>query len=128
MGVQKVLVTDDDEALRKLISFSLKREGYTVETAENGRESLDKIYADGFDALLLDLMMPVMSGFEVLDELRRSDKRLCVIVISAVPELYLERVREQVEYVLPKPFELSELAKTLRACVEAEGGNDAVGR
>lgn len=115
--MQKVLVTDDDESLRRLISLTLSRAGYSVDTAANGCESLKKIDADGFDALLLDLMMPVMSGFEVLDELRKRDKELCVIVISAVPEMYLDRVKEQVEFVIPKPFDLATLTSTLEECM-----------
>ncbi|HEV3112827.1 MAG TPA: response regulator [Candidatus Binataceae bacterium] len=80
-----ILVVDDDADCREMLSDLLSREGYTVACAENGREALDYISSTTPSLMILDLMMPVMSGWELLDR-QKTDPRmesLPVVVVSA---------------------------------------------
>jgi CheY-like chemotaxis protein len=70
-GKGRILVVDDEELNRILLSTSLGESGYTVETAEDGRQALRMLHAQPFDVVLLDLIMPRMDGFEVLAEMKR---------------------------------------------------------
>jgi len=82
-----VLVADDDEAIRQVISEVLRDEGYEVICAENGAQALRELCKERHpDLLLLDLMMPVMSGWEVLEQLQASEElsKIPVIVMSAM--------------------------------------------
>ncbi|HLF02678.1 MAG TPA: response regulator [Anaerolineales bacterium] len=83
-----ILVVDDHEMNRDLLSRYLKREGHTVVTAENGRQALALLIMRKFDLVLLDIMMPELSGFEVLQRMRDDDelKGLPVVVISALED------------------------------------------
>lgn len=84
-----ILVVDDEIVNRKLLSINLRTEGYTVENASNGRQALEMLHFQPFDVVLLDLMMPEMDGYQVLEEMKKdSDLRhIPVIVISALDKM-----------------------------------------
>jgi CheY-like chemotaxis protein len=104
-----VLVADDDEAIRQVISEVLRDEGYDVVCAENGAEALRELHkARHPDLVLLDLMMPVMSGWEVLEELQTSQElsKIPVVVMSAM-------TAPGVSEHLAKPIDLARLLDTV---------------
>jgi two-component system response regulator CpxR len=111
-----VLVVDDDEAIRQVISEVLRDEGYDVVCAENGLQALSELQRERPpDLVLLDLMMPVMSGWEVLEQLQASDElsRIPVVVVSAM-------AAPGVHEYLPKPIDLDNLLSTVgRLTVDA---------
>jgi CheY-like chemotaxis protein len=80
-----VLVVDDIETNRDVLSRQLERQGYGVATAENGRQALEMLHADTFDLVLLDIMMPKIDGYEVLQRLKADEalRHIPVIMISA---------------------------------------------
>ncbi|HVR43072.1 MAG TPA: response regulator [Thermoanaerobaculia bacterium] len=79
-----VLVVDDDDAIRRFIVAVLSRSGYATREARNGDEAIALLEQDGFEAVLLDLMMPVRSGYEVIEFLRREHPgRECVVIMTA---------------------------------------------
>lgn len=123
---ESLLVVDDDPAIRGLLTQVLKRDGFEVDTAENGADALTKIAerAEKYDAILLDLMMPIMSGFEVLDELARRESEQCVLVVSAVPDHYLERVRQHSASIIAKPFDIHIIGPTIRKCIASSQGTE----
>ena len=116
---QRLLVVDDDEQIRKLLVTVMKRQGFAVEQASNGAEALEAIANQQFDVMLLDLMMPIISGFEVLDRLDDAAFRpRCVLVVSAVPEHYLQLVKKHAHAIIGKPFDVSTLGDRVRECLK----------
>ena len=117
-----ILVVDDDPTIRRLIIAALRRDGYEFCEAANGREALDNMRSRKIDLMVLDLMMPVVSGWDVLQE-RQTDEELAaipVIVVSASrgPEL-ATAVDKGICAFLPKPFDIPALHSLLRGCLEA---------
>jgi CheY-like chemotaxis protein len=116
----RVLVVDDDPAIRRLIIAALKRDGYGFLEAANGREALDLMRSEQPAIVVLDLMMPVVSGWDVLQE-RLGDPMLSkipVIIVSAnrEPEL-VHAIDKGICAFLPKPFDITALTALVRACV-----------
>jgi two-component system chemotaxis response regulator CheY len=121
-----VLVVDDDESIRRMLTTTLRRNGYEVREARNGREALDEMRGGGVELVVLDLMMPEVSGWDVLN-VRTGEaalRRIPVIVVSAArgPEIVVA-VTHGVYAWLPKPFDLAALqtlvASGLRVNVQA---------
>lgn len=117
-----VLVVDDDSNIRRMIVAALKREGYGFAEATNGREALDAMKRDKPQVVILDLMMPIASGWDVLRE-RGDDPELMkipVIVVSATRSPELAAAMDQgICAFLPKPFDITALASLVRSCVPA---------
>jgi len=110
MGL-KVLVVDDEEDVVEVIQDRLEAYGFTVVTAGNGLEALKKLSAERFDGVFLDVKMPEMGGIEALEEIRKRDRKIPVIIItsSSTREAAIEAIAKGAnEYVL-KPFEWEEL-------------------
>lgn len=114
-----VLVVDDDEAIRNLVVRVLRRERYETAEAIDGAEALEQLRERRFAAVVLDLMMPIMTGIEVIRYLETHDDAgaPCVIVVTAASERELEQVRSaSVRAVLRKPFDLPALLAAVRDC------------
>jgi adenylate cyclase len=105
----RILVVDDNPGNRDMLSRRLVREGYSVDTAANGREALEKLEAGGFDLVLLDIVMPELDGFAVLQRIRAEQrwKEVAVIMISALDEIrsVVRCIEMGAEDYLPKPFD-----------------------
>ena len=115
-----VLVVDDDPNIRRMIVAALRREGYAFLEAPNGKEALEVMRTDHPDVVVLDLMMPVLSGWDVLRE-RADDEALRtipVIIISANrdPEV-ATAVAQGICAFLPKPFDIGALSALVRSCI-----------
>jgi len=117
-----ILVVDDNAANRELLSRRLAREGYRVTTAESGTAALSLAAAEAFDLVLLDLMMPGISGFEVLCRLKLDvgTRHVPIIMISALDELdsTVRCIEAGAEDYLPKPFNPVLLRARIGACLE----------
>lgn len=117
----RVLVVDDDKVVRELLQVILDKAGYDTRQASGGAEALKEIASGSFSAILLDLMMPGVNGYEVLSTLAREHPELkCVVLLSAAPPQELEHADMTVVHAsLQKPFEMDELRGTVEACVLA---------
>lgn len=107
----KFLLVDDEVDILEIIRDRLEAYGFIVVTAGNGREALNKLSGEKFDGVFLDVKMPEMGGIEALEEIRKTDKQLPVIIItsSSTREAAIEAIAKGAnEYVL-KPFEWEEL-------------------
>lgn len=113
---KKILVVDDEPNIVDILRFNLQREGYEVVAAYDGQEGLDKARSEGPDLILLDVMLPLLDGFQVCEELRRTDKLTPIIMLTA-----REEERDRVmglelgadDYVV-KPFSVRELLARVR--------------
>lgn len=115
---KRVLVVEDDEPIRALLFTILRRRGFRVDTACNGKEAVERMQHCNYSLVLLDLMMPVMSGYEVLDLLEGYEppRRPLVIVLTAgsLPRNLNPRV---VAGTVRKPFDIEMLVDTAAACL-----------
>ena len=114
--IPKVLVADDDDAVRGMLRQALERDGFEVVEARNVREALSCIAAESFDVLLADLHMPHSGdGFTVVSAMRHTHPNAVTFVLSGYPELEeaLSAIRAQTDEVLVKPIEIAELRKLI---------------
>lgn len=81
-GQKRVLIVEDERALSHALQLKLEHDGCTAIVAENGQDCLKLIEEQEFDVVLLDLMMPVMDGFQVLEQLQKKPKKPTVFVLS----------------------------------------------
>jgi adenylate cyclase len=117
-----ILVVDDNEINRDLLSRYLERQGHAVRVADNGRQALEMIATGAFDLVLLDIMMPELNGYEVLQHLKHSEtwRDLPVIMISALDEIdsAVRCIELGAEDYLRKPFNPVLLRARVQACLE----------
>jgi CheY-like chemotaxis protein len=109
---QRILVVDDDDSIRLMVERVLRRENYEVDSASDGLEAIEKLAHNEYATIVLDLMMPRMDGFGVLDYLEEHRPELgrAVIVMSANLPAASDAARERnIVRVLPKPFDISDL-------------------
>jgi len=113
---QKILLIDDDESLNKVLSFQLNQMGMDVKTALDGASGLKLFNEISFDVVITDLQLPDVSGMELLEEIRRLDKNVIIIIITAfgTVENAIEAVKKGADDYLTKPFG----KETLRFVIE----------
>ena len=117
MVIMRILVVDDDRAVRESLRRSLSFNGYTVDLATDGQDALEQVAASRPDAMVLDVMMPRVDGLEVCRRLRSTGDDLPILVLTARDSVS-ERVAgldAGADDYLPKPFALEELLARLRA-------------
>ena len=122
MSAKRILVTEDDPSIRSLLATILRRASYEVDTATNGEDAVEKARETAYDVIVLDLMMPVVSGFEVLKRLAvRTPKARFVVIMSAAPPDAIARAKgANVFATLHKPSAIDEIVATVGACIAAE--------
>lgn len=124
---ERILIVDDDDAIRNMVERVLRREQYTVETARDGHEAIEKLAHNDYATILLDLMMPRVDGHGVLRYLveDRPAPKPRVIVMTANLAGAAEAEKAPVTArVLPKPFDIRELVRHVRDCVSTAGQNE----
>ena len=126
MAGSHVLVIDDDREIRRVLRAGLTSRGYVVETAEGGREGVDRLRTEPPDVVLLDLCMPDLDGVEVIRQVRRWS-RVPIIVLSVCDDEH-QKVRALdtgADDYLTKPFGLDELLARIRVSLRRAGATDA---
>ena len=123
---RKILTCDDEKHIVRLIQVNLERQGYEVITAYNGAECLEKVKEDRPDLIVLDVMMPEMTGFEVLDVLKKDPEteNIPVIMLTARAQDsdVLRGWQSGVECYLTKPFNPMELIAFVKRIFSMEEG------
>jgi DNA-binding response OmpR family regulator len=114
---RKVLVVEDEPAIRDLLQLALEQEGYPVALATDGYEALTQLERERPELILLDLMLPHMDGVTFVAELERSGRRagVPILVLSAASHASSTAAEIRAEGYLPKPFDLVELLDQVRA-------------
>ena len=119
----RILVVEDEQAIRELITLTLEVEGYQVFTAGNGMEAFERFSTEKPDLVVLDLMMPTISGLEVLQELRQGSAVPVLIVSALASEDNRVRGLELgADDYLVKPFAPRELVARVHALLRRSGG------
>jgi two-component system OmpR family response regulator len=115
----RVLIVEDEDKIARLLQMELSHEGYETGLAANGKEGLDKALSGDWSVILLDIMLPELSGLEVLRRLRQSDSETPVILLTArdaTPDKVSGLDLGANDY-MTKPFEIEELLARIRACI-----------
>src|SRR5438876_3640749 len=115
-----ILVIDDEEIMREILETLLTREGYDVRLASSGQEGLDLAHALPFDAAIVDIMMPGLDGIATLDELKRMDEDLAVVIITAYAsvESAISAMKSGAFDYITKPFKNDEVLVVVRNALE----------
>ncbi len=115
-----ILIVDDEEVLQDVLSLLIRREGWNSLSAKSGEEGLAILEREEVDLVLLDLMLPTMSGMEVLREIRRRDPQQIIVIITAFSSIEgaIEAMREGAFHYIPKPFKNEEVLLTIRKGLE----------
>ena len=114
--VSAILVVEDDIPTQQLFKALLTRYGHTIELAPNGAEAIERLREGDYSLVILDLMMPGVSGVDVLAAMRETGREVPVIVCTAAGPLVTARLDEQmVKSIIRKPFEIDELTATVAA-------------
>ncbi len=120
---RRALICEDDPAIRMLVRTVVQREGFEVELAADGIEGMEKLRGGCYDVVLLDLMMPGIDGYGLVEFIKtQSDKGLQrVVVMTAATEAMRTDFPEPICTLLRKPFEIADLTRALHTCtVECE--------
>lgn len=120
----RILVVEDEKRLAQNLQELLRREGYTVDVSNDGVSGLDNALSGIYDLLVLDVMLPGLDGFAVLERLRASGSDLPVLMLTARGELS-DRVRgldQGADYYLTKPFQTPELLACARRLLRRHNG------
>jgi len=118
-----VLVVDDDQALRGLFMTLLSKSGFEVDTANDGRVAFDQIHRHPYSVILLDLMMPEVNGFELLERLQRDSPALLsrVIVMTGASQRSIQNLdTTRVWGLIRKPFDIDNLVSSTLACAQGK--------
>ena len=113
---ERVLIADDDPGILDVVTYALKKEGYHADGVESGKSALEALRRDSYDLLILDLMMPGMSGLEVCRALRQKS-RIPILMLTA-KDAELDRVlglEIGADDYVTKPFSVPELVSRVRA-------------
>lgn len=116
----RVLVADDDQAIRQLVSTIIQRERIQVDAAADGEEAIELLRKHDYAVILLDLMMPRLDGFGVVEYLRQNPppvKPIVLIITAYADQKFKEVDPGVVAGVLRKPFEVADLGNLVRLCV-----------
>ena len=123
----RLLLAEDEKALADALGAALKHNNYSVDIVYNGKEAVDYLAAGNYDALIMDIMMPVMDGVTALKEIRRSGNAIPVLLLTAKSEIEdrVEGLDAGADDYLTKPFAMSELMARVRAMTRRLGTSGA---
>ncbi|HSP16421.1 MAG TPA: response regulator [Thermoanaerobaculia bacterium] len=116
----KALIVEDDPAIRRLVEKLLTRHHVSIDAAVDGRTAIEKLRRNRYSVIVLDLMVPEMNGFEVIEFIKRENMKTPVAVVSAVSQQALTKLDlDVVKLVISKPFDVDEFTKAvLQLCDE----------
>ena len=108
MPITRILVADDEESMRWVLSKALKRKGFSVDLAVDGRQALSMIQDNGYDLAIFDIKMPGISGLDLLDKIREQKKELLVVIMTAEASMKnaVEAMKRGAYDYITKPFDL----------------------
>jgi DNA-binding NtrC family response regulator len=113
---RRILIIDDQESIRKSLKLALEREGYLVDTTENGREAIRKSKRRLYNVALVDLRLPDMDGIELLTKMRETVPKMVKIIITGYPSLEnaIEAVNRGADGYVVKPYTMEGLLRKIK--------------
>lgn len=119
----RILIIEDDPHLLRSLAATMREENYAVDTAEDGEDGLFKAQNESYDAILLDVMLPILNGWQVLEKLRPNSKTpvLMLTARDTVPDR-VKGLDKGADDYLTKPFDVDELLARLRALIRRASG------
>jgi len=113
----RILVIDDDENVRKILSAVLVREGYSVDTAKNGEEAIEKSKRNFYNMALIDIRLPDMEGTKLLTTMKETVPKMVKLIMTGYPTLdnAVESVNRSADGYLIKPINIDRLLETIKA-------------
>jgi CheY-like chemotaxis protein len=114
----RVLIADDEDAIRTLVCHMLRRAGFDPVEASDGQQAIERLDAGTFDAVVLDLMMPRVDGFGVVEHLIETQPRMMekTVVMTAFPKAAAKQRLHHLCCIISKPFDIEELIQVVRDC------------
>jgi len=118
--LSSILIVDDDPGIRNMLSTVLNNEGFSVETAANGKQAIKTCERTPFDVALIDIELPDMKGTELLTKLKQIQPRIIKIIITGHPtiESAVKAVNQRAEGYLLKPFEVEDLLRMIKRLLD----------
>lgn len=112
----RILIIDDDESIRKVLATILEEKGYVVDTAENGKEAIEKSNAKFYNLALIDIRLPDMEGTKLLTAMRETTPKMVKIIITGFPSLQnaMEAVNRGADAYILKPFNMDNVLNTIK--------------
>lgn len=119
---RRVLIVDDDADIRGLLLTALKMKSLAVDAATGGREAMELLRQHSYGVVILDLFMPGIDGFAVLDMLDKESLQPVVLVVTGADQRTVERLdARRIHGVVKKPFDVEELSSIVAACADLRG-------
>jgi DNA-binding response OmpR family regulator len=116
----RALVVEDDPAIRRLVEKLLTRRNIAIDLAADGRTAIERLREQRYSVLILDLMVPELDGFEIIEFLKREQMNVPVAVVSAVSQQALTKLDlDVVKLVISKPFDVDEFTKGILSLCES---------
>ena len=118
----RILVVDDDEGVRKVITTALSSEGYIADTASNGKEAVEKSNANYYNLALIDIRLPDMEGTRLLTAMKETTPEMRKIILTGYPALQnsIEAVNKGAHGYLVKPLNMDDLIRTVEENLEKQ--------
>jgi DNA-binding NtrC family response regulator len=112
----RILVVDDDESIRKVLTTILEEEGYAVDTAKNGREAIKKSKVKFYNLALIDIRLTDMEGTRLLTKVKDTTPKMRKIIITGYPSLQsaIEAVNRGADAYVLKPFDMDKVLETIK--------------
>ena len=123
---EKILLVEDEEKLARMVELELRYEGYQVHKSFDGRSGLERALSGEYDLVLLDIMLPQLSGMEVLRRLRKEGVQLPVIMLTARDSVVdkVSGLDSGADDYITKPFAIEELLARIRAALRKRGSGE----
>jgi len=127
MGKARILLVDDDKNICQTLTLVLQEEGYLVDTAESGKEAVDKSFANFYNLAIVDWRLPDIEGTKLITQLKETTPKMAKIMLTGYPSMSnaIEAVNEHADAFLLKPVDVDELLKKINELLTQQEENGA---
>lgn len=126
---ERILVVDDDDSIRKVLASILEEKGYVVDTAQRGKEAIEKTQSEFYNLALVDIRLPDMDGTEVLASIKETTPPMVKIIVTGYPSLQnaIDAVNKGADAYVLKPFKVDNILKIISEHLKKQKENKKYG-